>query len=125
MQMEKTLNTPKNGSSPEGRIMQGYGEKPSALQASAGDDDHRNRHRRRTLKQGRVVLAGSTVIDCKLRDMSEDGAHLVFGGAISLPDEFKLYNVSDKLMVRVKLAWQRGLEAGVSFTGPAVPHSDF
>jgi two-component system cell cycle response regulator len=100
-------------------------DRQAAPSAAESGDEHRQGHRRRTLKQGRAVLSDTTVIDCKLRDMSEDGAHLVFGGAISLPETFRLYNASDKLMVPVKLQWQRGLEAGVSFAGPAEPHPDF
>jgi hypothetical protein len=99
-------------------------DRRAAPDAAEGSDDHRHEHRRRTLKQGRAVLSDTTVIDCKLRDISAEGAHLVFGGAISLPQTFRLYNASDKLMVPVKLEWQRGLEAGVSFAGPAEPHHD-
>lgn len=91
--------------------------------ATEGDAESRQERRRRTLKQGRVVLTDSTVMDCKLRDMSEDGAHLVFGGAVSLPEEFRLYNVSDGTMAPAALKWQRGLEAGVAFTGPWKPHA--
>ena len=105
--------------------MQNHGDDSEAgLRAAAADDgNNRSGHRRRTLKQARVVLTDSTVMDCKLRDISEEGAHLVFGGPISLPEEFRLYNVSDRLMVRAKLEWQRGLEAGVSFTGAWEPHA--
>jgi hypothetical protein len=96
----------------------------SLLAASANADrEHRHTRRRRTLKRGRVVLSDSTVIDCDLRDISDDGARLVFGGPISLPEEFRLYNVSDALIAPVKLEWQRGLEAGVTFTGPQQPHA--
>jgi len=91
--------------------------------ASSASDEHRIERRQRTLKQARAVLSDSTVVDCRLRDVSSDGARLVFGGAISLPETFRLYNVSDKVMVPVQLRWQRGLEAGVAFTGPAEPHS--
>lgn len=71
------------------------------------------------------MLSDSTVIDCTLRDVSDDGARLVFGGAVSLPEEFRLYNVSDAWIVPVRLQWQRGLEAGVAFTGQPVPHRQF
>ena len=93
--------------------------------APAAAGEHRREHRRRTLKQAQVVLSDSTAIDCKLRDISEDGARLVFGGAVSLPQEFRLYNVSDKLIAPVRLEWQRGLEAGVTFVGPMAPHAAF
>ncbi len=106
--------------------MQNHGDRQTdAVEQTSpsSDEGSRREHRRRTLKQARAVLSDTTVIDCKLRDLSEDGAHLVFGGTISLPQEFRLYNVSDAWMVPVRLEWQRGLEAGVSFTGPQTPHA--
>ena len=106
--------------------MQHHGDNGAHLHASpSGEDEHRREHRKRTLKQGRVVLSNSSAIDCKLRDISENGARVVFAGAVSLPDEFRLYNVSDKLIVPVRLKWQRGLEAGVEFVGPSEPHTNF
>jgi hypothetical protein len=123
--MEKVLNTTQDGSGPEGRIMHDQVNRRTGLLAAPMDVDGENRskRRRRTLKLARVVLSDSTVIDCKLRDLSEEGAHLVFGGAISLPDEFRLYNVSDAVIAPVRLEWQRGLEAGVRFTGPQDTHA--
>jgi hypothetical protein len=105
--------------------MQNHGDDNEAgLRAADADDgNNRSEHRRRTLKQARVVLSDSTVMDCKLRDLSEDGARLIFGGPISLPEEFRLYNVSDGLIAPAKLEWQRGFEAGVSFTGAWEPHA--
>jgi hypothetical protein len=98
-------------------------DKQTNLHASASDgDEHRSAQRRRTLKQARAVLSDTTVVDCKLRDISDSGAHLVFGGEIGLPEEFRLYNVSDGWIVPVALKWQRGLDAGVTFTGPQEPH---
>jgi hypothetical protein len=104
--------------------MQNHGDNDQSVRtAAAGDGDNRRAHRRRTLKQARVVLSDSTVVDCKLRDVSDDGAHLVFGAPISLPETFRLYNVSDKLIAPAELKWQRGLEAGVTLTGTWEPHA--
>lgn len=110
--------------------MEGQGGSPGGTPAaSAGEDErrqeHRREHRRRTLKQCRVVLSDSTVIDCMMRDVTEEGSRLVFNAPISLPDAFRLYNVSDKTIAPVKLRWQRGLEAGIAFTGTQEPHPNF
>jgi hypothetical protein len=123
--MKNVLKPQQDGSGPEGRIMQDHGDMQTSLRAAPADSggEHRGERRRRTLKQARAVLSDSTVIDCKLRDLSEDGARLVFGGAISLPEEFRLYNVSDAWIAPVRLEWQRGLEAGVTFTGPQERHA--
>ncbi len=106
--------------------MQDDSDKQMSLQAAPDKgSENRQAHRQRTLKQARAVLGESMVVDCKLRDMSDDGAHLVFGGAVALPAEFRLYNVSDGWIVPVALKWQRGLDAGVTFTGPRQPHKAF
>jgi hypothetical protein len=120
--MGKVLNTLEDVSRPEGRTMQDHGDRRLELHAAPkGGGEHRQARRRRTLKQARVVLSDWTNIDCQLRDVSEEGAHLVFGAAVSLPREFRLHNVSDRSIAPVKLEWQRGLEAGVTFTGPSGP----
>ena len=56
-----------------------------------------------------------------MRDISEGGARLVFGDAFQLPEEFRLHIVTTNTIVPVQLQWQRGMEAGVAFTGPESP----
>ena len=58
------------------------------------------------------------VLDCTIRDVSDTGARLQFGGPTELPTEFRLLIVSSNQLVPAQLAWQRGLAAGVHFTGP-------
>jgi hypothetical protein len=84
-------------------------------------EEHRVSPRRRTLKQGKAVLSDVTVLDCVVRDMSEGGARLEFGGITKLPPEFRLLVVSTNLLIPVELRWQRGPVAGVAFTGPGKP----
>ena len=83
------------------------------------EDGRRTATRRRTLKEGKVVLSDWTVISCRIRDMSETGARLEFDGLTELPKEFRILVASSNQLVPVELAWQRGLAAGVHFTGPA------
>lgn len=93
--------------------------------AAAGPEgsgaEHRRAQRRRTLKQGKVILTDSTTMDCTIRDMSEDGARLVFGGPTQLPRSFSLVILSDNTRRPAERLWQRGLSAGIAFTGPAKP----
>jgi hypothetical protein len=70
------------------------------------------------LKEGKVLLSDWTAIDCTIRDLTPEGARIVIGGATTLPAEFRLVTVATATMVPVKLLWQRGLSAGVAFTGP-------
>ncbi len=81
-------------------------------------EDHRSAHRRRTLKEGRILLSEWSGIDCCIRDLSETGARLDFDGPTSLPPAFRLLIIASNLIVPAELAWQRGQSAGVHFTGP-------
>ena len=103
----------------------GKGDEPIEPQVSAPVDDggehHRSAHRKRTLKAAKVVLTDWTTIDCTIRDISATGARLVFGDAFALPEEFRMIVVMTNTIVPVRLLWQRGLTAGVSFTGPEEP----
>jgi hypothetical protein len=77
--------------------------------------EKRGSPRRRMLKQGRVILSDSTTITCIIRDMSETGARIVFGGPVHLPESFRLAIVNSDDVHAVNLIWHRGFAAGVSF----------
>lgn len=121
------LNTRSETSAPSGAIgvMSGKGDKPIEPKVEAVGDDggehHRHVHRQRTLKAAKVILTDWTTVDCTIRDISPDGARLVFGDAFSLPQEFRLLNVSNNTIRPARLLWQRGLMAGVAFAGPEEP----
>jgi hypothetical protein len=96
----------------------------SASGGTAPDDGgahHRSSHRQRTLKAAKVILTDWTTMDCTIRDISAGGARLVFGDAFTLPEEFRLLIVSSNTIFPARLLWQRGLTAGVGFTGPEEP----
>ena len=84
---------------------------PSRIQDNA---EKRGAPRRRMLKQGRVILSDSTTISCIIRDMSETGARIVFGGPVHLPEVFRLALVNADDVYAVDLIWHRGFAAGVS-----------
>lgn len=73
--------------------------------------------RRRVLKDAKLVLSDWSVVDCTIRDMSATGARLEFGGPTELPEELRLLVVSSNMLIPARRAWQRGLSAGVRFTG--------
>jgi len=85
---------------------------------SNDDQLPRSSIRRRALKEAKVVLTDWTVIDCVLRDISETGARIEFSGPTNLPEEFRLLIVSTNMLAPAVRAWQRGLSAGIRFTGP-------
>jgi hypothetical protein len=89
---------------------------PGKSDATAGE--HRRSPRKRTLKEARVVLTDRTTMDCLVRDMSAQGARLAFGAPVTLPTTFSLLMVASEKLIPAELLWQRGLLAGIAFTGP-------
>jgi hypothetical protein len=100
-------------------------DRPVEPRMSAPADDggahHRSTHRQRTLKAAKVILTDWTTMDCTVRDISASGARLVFGDAFKLPEEFRVHIAMTNTVVPARLLWQRGLTAGVTFTGPEEP----
>ena len=88
------------------------------LDLTAGGLEQRGTRRQRMLKEAKVVLADWATIDCSIRDLSSTGARLVFGGPTPLPESFEVLMVSAEKLIPAELVWQRGLAAGVHFTGP-------
>ena len=88
-------------------------------------DDKRKTPRRRVLKEGKIVFAdGLRVIDCTIRDMSENGARLLIANTLGLPDTFRLYEKSSGLLYPASIAWRQSNAIGVHFKGPATSIHD-
>lgn len=81
------------------------------------EGSRRCQHRVRVLKRAKVVFSTMTSIDCEIRDITAGGARIEFTGPVVLPETFQLMTVSTRQMVPVARVWQRGLAAGVRFTG--------
>jgi two-component system cell cycle response regulator len=83
-------------------------------------DNARRSSRRRTLKNGKIVLPGSWgTYDCIIKDVSDRGARLRLAESAILPRDFELVFVTEALTYPVQLRWRREREAGVEFSGPA------
>lgn len=80
--------------------------------------DRRAFPRQRILKEGKILLAGNAVLDCRVTDRSDGGMRIEFAAPVPLPAEFRLIMPTSNWMRTVATAWQRGLAAGVSFVGP-------
>jgi PilZ domain len=124
MKMEQSFALVYEAARTEGAAMQQPSDndrpKEQAGETAKGEE-HRDVHRQRTLKRARAVLSDRSTIDCTIRDISKGGARLVFGDAFELPETFRLIIVMSSTIVPVRLQWQRGMEAGVAFTGPEEP----
>jgi hypothetical protein len=79
--------------------------------------ERRTTSRHKSFLQGRVYYNNHrSSVDCLVRDVSDTGAKLVFGEAVTIPDVVELY-LSNKDEVRpAKVQWRKGHEMGVDFS---------
>ena len=72
--------------------------------------------RHRTLKSGKIVLDNNiSVYDCRIRNLSEQGALLKLPSTIDIPDRFELRIVNEDIQVIALVRWRTGTELGVQF----------
>jgi PilZ domain len=77
---------------------------------------------RREFQRGRTYLGGRLAfnnqyctIDCLVRNMSQNGAKLVFEGSVLLPGEFEFTLPQKGESRRARVVWRSEGEAGISF----------
>jgi hypothetical protein len=80
---------------------------------------------RRRIPRTRTYLGGlvafnerCSTMECLVRNMSRDGAKLVFGGAAEIPAEFDIMIRKRGESRRAQIVWRMEAEAGVSFEVP-------
>jgi hypothetical protein len=82
-------------------------------------DEKRKAPRRRVLKGGKIVFADAMrVIDCTIRDLSEDGARLMIANTVGVPDTFMLYEQAKGMLHPASVIWRQADAVGVKFDGP-------
>lgn len=80
-------------------------------------EEQRTTIRSRTLKAGRVVSNnGHSTHDCMVRNLSAQGAKLVFETTIDIPDQFQL-RLEDGVQHACTVRWRKARDIGVSFDG--------
>jgi hypothetical protein len=63
---------------------------------------------RRVLKEGKIIFAdGMRVIDCTIRDLSEEGARLLIVNTVGVPEAFDLFENSTGMVYAARLAWRQ------------------
>ena len=94
--------------------------KPSAARSA---DERRHIRRQRVLKGALVVFgAFERVVDCAVRDLSEDGARLTLTSTAGIPDTFHVLLPGERRIAPAQSAWRTSREIGIAFTGPWQPH---
>jgi hypothetical protein len=72
--------------------------------------------RQKSFLQGRIFYNHRrSSVDCLVRDVSDTGAKLVFGGTVNIPDVVELYHSNTDEVRRAKVQWRKGNEMGVDF----------
>jgi len=79
-------------------------------------EERRKRRRTRALKAGKIVFNRRlSVIDCTVRDLTEDGACLVVASVVGVPDAFDLLIPFDNLKRSCRVIWKMAGKIGVTF----------
>jgi hypothetical protein len=73
--------------------------------------------RMRVLKGAKIVSMNfQSVVDCKVRDLSETGAKIVCGDQAAIGGAFQFLLLSDNTIRDARVIWRRGDELGIQFT---------
>jgi len=78
--------------------------------------ERRTKPRPRTLKAAKIIFnQRRSILDCTARDLTDEGACLIVGGAVGLPNRFELQVPADNLRRHCRVAWKRAGRIGVKF----------
>ncbi|MDJ0930856.1 PilZ domain-containing protein [Breoghania sp.] len=77
------------------------------------------------LQGGKIVYGRSALlIDCMIRDLSEEGARLKVANARDVPDNIRLFNSGDNMLVDAEVVWRSPREVGIPFDGRLIAISE-
>jgi hypothetical protein len=62
-----------------------------------------------------------SAFDCLIRDLSDNGARIIFSDTVSVPDVVDLYIPQKAQTVRACVEWRRGSEIGLAFPDTLQP----
>lgn len=79
--------------------------------------EKRRLRRRTVVEDARIVdkRGGWSLINCTVRDISEDGAKLQIDPSLEIPTNFELLLVQEMKIVSVRIRWRRRNFMGVQF----------
>jgi hypothetical protein len=91
---------------------------PMTSDSGGQDSNRRGRDRRSVLKAAQIVFNDrKSVLNCRIRNLSDGGARLELPTSQLLPHEFELH-MTGMPVRRCTLRWAKGRLAGVSFVTP-------
>jgi hypothetical protein len=82
--------------------------------------ERRRTTRRKSLLRGRLYFnKHRNSVDCLIRDISGEGARLIFSDAVAVPDVVDLYIPQKEQTLRAHVHWRFGEQLGVTFAPSA------
>jgi hypothetical protein len=76
----------------------------------------------RVLKSAKVVGAVNwSIVDCTLRNLTNESATIVCGHQSAIPNEFRLMIPSDNTIQSAKVIWRKDSQIGMEFFGEKTP----
>jgi len=85
------------------------------LATEAAMQERRKLQRGRMLKAGTISFNGAGGIDCRVRNMSPDGACLEVSSQVGVPNDFVLVVGYDKFKQTCHVVWRSDTRLGVEF----------
>jgi hypothetical protein len=78
--------------------------------------ERRNIRRQKSFLRGFVYFDKRRgVMTCLVRDLSDDGARVIFSSAVTIPDVVNLHIPQREQTVKARVQWRRGDEIGLAF----------
>jgi hypothetical protein len=78
-------------------------------------DERRKVARHRTLKAGHIMFNRAAGIDCRVRNLSPEGACLEVASQVGIPNDFTLVVDSERLTQPCHVIWRTATRMGVEF----------
>jgi hypothetical protein len=78
--------------------------------------ERRNSRRQKSFLRGCIYFDKRRgAMDCLIRDLSDEGARIIFSDAVNVPDAVDLYIPHKEQTLRARVKWRRGDEVGLAF----------
>jgi hypothetical protein len=92
-------------------------ERADVMPAAKIFRERRGSVRNRTFLGGQIIFnQRQSTLDCTIRNLSEDGALIVFSDAVATPPLFELYFPLKRESRMVRSRWHDGARQGIAFT---------
>jgi hypothetical protein len=78
--------------------------------------ERRRSQRQKSFLRGCVYFnKRRSTLDCLIRDISSEGARIIFSDSVNVPDIVELYIPQKEQTVRARVQWRHGDEIGLAF----------